>query len=264
MARRRNAPGSVPVVDASAVAKAASLTPSKAVAWLRSLGLEITWDWRDDWRLAQEQAFTVRKVTDLQVLGAIRDEVAAGVERGVSQVEMRRLLAARLASLGWYAQREVATPDGRFGTVDLSRADRLNVIFRTNAQGAYMAGRYETQLANVDQAPFWQYVAVMDGRTRPAHAALNGLVARWDDPIWRTIYPPNGFNCRCRVRTLTAADVEQRGLRIGGTGTTTLPAGFPDAGFAQNPGLTHALDSALRAIMGRAATAANQARTFPT
>lgn len=264
MARRRNEPGSIPVADAGAVAKAAQLEPSKAVAWLRSLGLEITWDWRDDWKLAQEQAFTVRKVTDLQVLAAIRDEVASAVERGVSQAEMRRLLAGRLASMGWFAQREVATPDGKFATVDLSRADRLNVIFRTNAQGAYMAGRYDTQLANVDQAPYWQYVAVMDGRTRPAHAAMNGLVARWDDPIWRTIYPPNGFNCRCRVRTLTAADVLQRGLAIGGTGTWTLPPNFPDAGFGQNPGLSHALDSALRATMGRAATAANHARTFPT
>lgn len=35
-----------------------------------------------------------------------------------------------------------------------------------------------------------------------------------DDPIWQTIYPPNGFNCRCKVRALSARDLERRGLSV--------------------------------------------------
>ncbi|MNY02870.1 hypothetical protein D3C86_1354600 [compost metagenome] len=37
---------------------------------------------------------------------------------------------------------------------------------------------------------------------------------RHDDPIWSAIFPPNGFNCRCRVVALTEAAVKRRGLTI--------------------------------------------------
>ncbi len=32
---------------------------------------------------------------------------------------------------------------------------------------------------------------------------LHSKIFHYDDPIWDTIYPPNGFNCRCHVRALT-------------------------------------------------------------
>ena len=37
---------------------------------------------------------------------------------------------------------------------------------------------------------------------------------RHDDPFWATHYPPNGWNCRCRVRPLTKSQVEARGLTV--------------------------------------------------
>lgn len=58
------------------------------------------------------------------------------------------------------------------------------------------------------------YVAVMDGRSQPSHAALNGRIWRKDDPVWQSIYPPNGFNCRCRTRALTAGQMQREGLSL--------------------------------------------------
>ena len=58
------------------------------------------------------------------------------------------------------------------------------------------------------------YDAVLDASTRPSHAAFDGQCFRADDPIWDTHYPPNGFNCRCRVRALTARQVEARGIEV--------------------------------------------------
>jgi hypothetical protein len=77
-----------------------------------------------------------------------------------------------------------------------------------------MAGRYKEFADNVDDRPFWQFVAVMDSRTRPAHAALNGKVFRYDDPFWDTHYPPLGFNCRCRVRALSDKNIKSRNLSV--------------------------------------------------
>jgi uncharacterized protein with gpF-like domain len=77
-----------------------------------------------------------------------------------------------------------------------------------------MAGRFQEQLANVDDRPYWQYVAILDGKTRPSHRAMNGKVFRYDDPFWGSFYPPNGWGCRCRVRTLSGADVQTMGIKV--------------------------------------------------
>ncbi len=66
----------------------------------------------------------------------------------------------------------------------------------------------------MDSRPYWVYRSVMGQHTRPTHAAMNGMVFRADDPIWRSHYPPNGFNCQCSVYALTAAEVEEEGLII--------------------------------------------------
>ena len=50
---------------------------------------------------------------------------------------------------------------------------------------------------------------------REQHLAWDGLILRHDDPFWRTHYPPNGWGCRCSVRSLTAREAEA----LGGPGT---------------------------------------------
>lgn len=253
-----------PAIDTGAIIAAFNLPPERAIEWLEQRGLAVTWDWRDDWRVAREMAFSVRKVQDTQVLATIREEVARAMREGISQADFRRYLSGRLTALGWYQSREVVAPDGTRSTVDLSLPHRQDVIFRTNGQAALMAGRYDAQVAaaQAGAAPFWQYVAILDSRTRPTHRAMNGRVYRWDDPIWRTIYPPNGFNCRCRVRTLTAADVDARGLRVldSAQGSAGLPDGFPDGGFDYNPGIPGAGAAALAASQARATQRAMSAR----
>lgn len=89
---------------------------------------------------------------------------------------------------------------------------RLDNIFRTNIQGAYGQGRWESQKRNLKTRPYLMYDAINDSRTRPAHRAMDGHVARADDPIWRRWYPPCGYRCRCTVIALTQAEARARGL----------------------------------------------------
>lgn len=56
--------------------------------------------------------------------------------------------------------------------------------------------------------PFWQYTAVMDGRTRESHAGLHGVILPSDDKRWEKIMPPNGWKCRCRIKGLMAHEAK--------------------------------------------------------
>ena len=47
--------------------------------------------------------------------------------------------------------------------------------------------------------PYLQYQTAGDGRVRPEHAALNGIIKKVGDPFWDKYMPPNGWNCRCDV-----------------------------------------------------------------
>ena len=55
------------------------------------------------------------------------------------------------------------------------------------------------------------HVATLDDRTRPLHRAWHGVVLRYDDPFWRSYYPPNGWHCRCTVTQYSDSDLERRG-----------------------------------------------------
>ena len=80
----------------------------------------------------------------------------------------------------------------------------LNMVFRTNIQSAYGAGRFRaiTDPDVMQARPFIQYRTVGDSRVRDAHAVLEDTVYRTDSADWRRIAPPNGFSCRCSATTL--------------------------------------------------------------
>lgn len=200
------------------LAYALGLEPREAVAYFRSKGYAITFNWEAMAAEAHARAFTVAKVTQLDVLQSIRGELDRALAEGLTFRDFQRNLEPRLKALGWWGQRVVERPDGTAQVVNVTSPHRLQTIYRTNLQSAYMAGRYRDFLANVKARPFWQYVAVMDNRTRPSHAALNGKIFRHDDPIWRTCWPPNGYNCRCRVRALSQKDLERKGLAVSESG----------------------------------------------
>lgn len=176
------------------------MPPKDAIAFFERKGLKITWDWQEVWRHAHSQAFTVAKVTRLDVLTDIHNALSEDLRNGGSFASFQAKLQPLLEAKGWWGKKEqVNRHTGEIRTVTYGTPWRLETIYQTNMQSAYMAGRYQGMLAAAQYAPWWEYSAIMDSRTRPSHASLNGLVFRFDDPFWSTWYPPNGFRCRCRV-----------------------------------------------------------------
>lgn len=129
---------------------------------------------------------------------------------------------------------------------------RTALIFRTQVAQAQAAGRWRQIQANKERFPLLRYLTVGDHRVRPAHRAWHNVVLPADHPWWRTHFPPNGFNCRCRVVQLRERDLERYSLSItdpppamnwvdkiirqdGDYHTVRVPGGI-DAGFAVNFG----------------------------
>ncbi|MGX9692933.1 phage head morphogenesis protein [Achromobacter anxifer] len=264
------------------LAYAMGLPPKDAIAYFKGRGYRISRNAIDAWDAARERAFTVTGIARLDVLqdikGSLDRRLADGGTYGRFRDEVRDALAAK----GW-------TKVGRGLHADPESAEvaanlpprRLQTIFRTNTQTALMAGRYKQLSEMTDIAPYWQYVAVMDSKTRPSHAALHGKIFRFDDPFWNTHFPPCGFNCRCGVRALRERDIERRGLDVltsdglleeieQPVGRSTRPATVftdpttgmrmvPDPGFGRRPELAAWSRSGLAETLGQKLEAAEPA-----
>lgn len=238
---------------------AMTLPPQRAIAYFESRGITPTLSWKDLQDEAHAVKFVVAGITRLDVLTDIQTSLTRTLTEGGTFRQFQDELEPLLQRKGWLGRGLVADEDGVLMGKKLMPY-RLETIFRTNIQSAYAAGRWQQQMRNVADRPYWEYNAVMDNRTRPTHAALNGRVFRWDDPIWQTIYPPNGYNCRCWVRALTEAQMNNHPLGVETSDdrlvTVQQPYGMdgemrpvkayrdpksgqmlvPDAGFHLNPG----------------------------
>ncbi|WP_022944654.1 phage minor head protein [Pseudoalteromonas ruthenica] len=184
--------------------------PADAVAYFKSKGYAVTDEWHDMLTHAHSKAFTVARASSMDILSAIRSQLDQALSDGLTAKQFKEQLTPTLQKLGWWGK----TKNDQGDEIQLGSPRRLDTIYRVNMQTAYMAGRYRRLLARSKTHPYWQYVAIDDGVTRPEHARLRGRVFRWDDPIWSVIYPPNGWGCRCRVRALTEAQVRERGLTV--------------------------------------------------
>lgn len=193
---------------------AATLEPALAVDYFRAKGYDITWNWQEANAASHAKAFTVAKAARLDILETLRAETERAISQGITEHEFKQTLTPRLQEQGWWGKQVIVDSDGGAEMVQMGSPSRLSTIYRTNVATAYQAGRYQQQLASVETHPYWQYIAILDDRTRKSHAAMHGRVFRYDDPIWDKLYPPNDWGCRCRVRALTEAQVKRMGLTV--------------------------------------------------
>lgn len=191
-----------------------TLAPEEAIKYFESKGYAIGFNWHDVQTVAQARAFTVAGVMKLDVLQDIRGGLQSALDNGNTYQEFVKNLQPLLESKGWIGKGLVADPEtGELHGKQLTPR-RFQTIFDTNIQSSYNAGRYQQQMANVADRPYFERVAVMDTHTRPKHAALNGFTARADDPVWEFLYTPDGYHCRCRIRARSQSDVEKYSLTV--------------------------------------------------
>jgi len=257
------------------------LEPKAAIDYLKTKGYAITWNWQQMLDQAHDQAFTVAKAMRLDLLSDIRESLEKALKEGQTLKQFSTELQPVLEAQGWWGKQVVVDSEGGAELVQLGSPRRLRTIYQTNLQSSYMAGRKASMEETAETHPYWMYIAILDGKTRPSHRALHGKVFRHDDPIWSRIFPPNGFNCRCRVIALTEAAVKRRGLKVESsagrmftdtveigvdkhtgeirtaqvTGLRTTDAAGKPVTFRVDPGFNHAPGDGLKAALKSKETA---------
>lgn len=202
---------------------ALGLKPAKAIEWLQAKGVTAE-SYRNLTASEIAKVYTIARITDLDMLNDIKQSMIKAADNGQAFADWRKDILQHLQNKGWLH------PNGHDGKVIIDPTSgevfgaprRLENIYRTNMQTAYSAGQYQGYMANIDSRPYWMYDAVGDHRTRPAHAAMDGLVYRYDDPFWATFYPPNGYRCRCSVIALSERDMQGDGKVLSQSGEHNL------------------------------------------
>lgn len=199
-----------------------------------------TESWIDIYNQQHDWAFVVAGANRDALVADFRRAVEQVIEDGITLEQFREQFDRIVVRNGW--------------SYNGGRNWRSRVIYDTNLNSSYQAGRYEQLLAVRERRPYWMYVhndAVE--HPRPHHRAWNNMILRWDNPWWQYHFPPGGWGCQCRVIALSDADLRRMGRTVdtapeinwvereigkrspGGPFTVRVPEGI-DPSFEHIPG----------------------------
>jgi len=164
------------------------------------------------------RAFTIAGVESADTLQRARDLIAAlpqGADWGAQKAQL-------LGEISPWLVDDNADPETREKQVEAA-ARRAETLMRLHGFQAYAAAGWQVMDRQRDAFPFWMYQTFGDGRVRPAHAALNGLVLPADHPFWKDHYAPWDWGCRCQVVPVTAGEATDAARANAGNGAGWAP-----------------------------------------
>jgi SPP1 gp7 family putative phage head morphogenesis protein len=186
-----------------------SQTPDENIAYLLQKKPELHYNYDEIMFEAHHRAFTVAKVTQADLLLDMQTSLLKAQKEGKSFQSWQKEIKPVLQQKGWWGTKTTMNPKtGEFKEIKIG-STRLKTIYRTNMAVAYAQSRANEQYAS--GAEYLRYVAIMDSRTRDEHRAMHGTILHRDNAFWSTCYPPNGWNCRCKVFAYTKGQVERNG-----------------------------------------------------
>lgn len=160
---------------------------------------------------AHARAFTVAKITQLDVLQTLFNGIQTATAQGTGYDVFKKNAQEYLKQTGWWSDDPA---DAKQGKVTPSR---LKLIYKTNTDQAYAAGRWQQMWETKDSRPYLQYLLDQRGvstKHRDDHASLAGKVFSIEDAIWGLIYPPRGFNCNCGTKSISQAYLDRKKLKV--------------------------------------------------
>lgn len=199
--------------------------------------------WTDIWQEQHSHGFVVAGANSDALVEDLYNAIAKAKWAGGGYAEFKDSFAEIAKKHGWAYN---GTPGWR-----------SKIIYDTNITQAYNAGRYKQMAAVKHLRPYWQYIHTPGEHPRLNHLAWNGLILPADDPWFDTHMPQNGWNCKCRVISLSRVEagnawkgqgkdgpdpapaIEWEDKLVGKNGSNPRVVRVPkgvDPGFAYNPG----------------------------
>jgi SPP1 gp7 family putative phage head morphogenesis protein len=168
---------------------------------------------------AHAKAFTVAKVSQLDLLDDIFKAIEDFKTSGKSVKEFKEQIIPILQKKGWWGKHTIKDPKtGEMKTIQLGSESRLNLILRTNIRVAQSQARFKQQMKASKARPYLFYMQKERNTKRETHAKLDGRIFRADDPEIHRIYPPNGFGCHCRMRSLSERQLKNMNGKVESVG----------------------------------------------
>lgn len=175
-------------------------------------------------RLAERIYKGEKIVSDRELLRATAAELMHGVKKGYGKADWNAADTETIehltenvyqfaAAKNWHELRDMtdAVHDGNRirtfeefaekvdGISGKYNRDWLRTEYNQAVAASQSAARWDGFKRRQEEMPYLQYQCIMDGNTRPEHAALHGVIKRMDDPFWTQYMPPNGWGCRCEA-----------------------------------------------------------------
>jgi len=198
---------------AKSVAFSFKKTPEAAKAYLKSKGFKLTFNYAEMIGKEHHKSFTVAKVTRVDLLNDIFTSLNEAMQTTETFKDWQARIKPTLQKKGWYGHKEAIDPKtGEIKDIYIG-SRRLRTIFNTNMRVAYSVARYG-QMQALTTATYWRYTSMLLPKTRATHAAIHGTVLPKDDAFWLTNYPPNAWNCKCKVRAYSKTQLKKRGMSI--------------------------------------------------
>jgi SPP1 gp7 family putative phage head morphogenesis protein len=172
----------------------------EAITYFRRKLNVTTKRWHDMMRTEHAKGFTVAGATKTDLLLDLRGAVDEAITEGQSLGQFKKGFDQIVAKHGWNFKGKPSW--------------RARTIFNTNLRTATMAGRWEQAQRTKARRPFGIYETAGDERVRPQHREWDRTVLPLDDPWFDVHWPPNGWGCRCHVRTASERQLEREGLVV--------------------------------------------------
>jgi len=146
------------------------------------------------------RSWTIAGVVENDVLNSARTLLVRGIDEGWTLPEYTKA----------FRDANVQYTGTAYGTAAKAgqpiKPYHMETIVRTNFSTVYNDSRWVMMNHPdvIEFVPAYQYSAILDTRTRPTHARMDGKIYPRDDPIWQRWNPPAGYSCRCYLVPVTS------------------------------------------------------------
>lgn len=264
---------------ADTLGSAIFLKPDDVVRAFETRGtLRPTVRWSEMMHEDHAVAFTVAKITKLDLLRSIRTSLDDVLRNGGTFEEWKGNILPEMKKAGWWGAVNNPALTGSTETIIVNNR-RLRTIYNTNVRMSMASGHWSRIQRQKDVLPYLRYIPSTSEHKRPLHKTWYGILLPVDHPFWQTHFPPNGWGCKCSFEQVSERKMRKMGWTVtpdadlpqdsraftDATGRTfDVPAGI-DPGFSYNPGTAHlravankataSIDAAVKADLGEAARA---------